>query len=197
MPQASMSFIPEAATEFAKPEIMEFIDDAMADPSFVATDFVPLWASANAADLARAAFLPYQPTEDLNQTGGSSAGNFDTNSSSIPTLQQLGRTPTSMSMPAHLTQSQRQQQDSQQPTPHSLTQQSPLNTNGAEENLPTWLWPANGTPDIMQMPNVGNGEDMDMNMDDRFDWQTWQESLGRYEVETNGGRAGNTWGAGF
>ncbi|KAH6633915.1 fungal-specific transcription factor domain-containing protein [Chaetomium sp. MPI-SDFR-AT-0129] len=199
MPQASMSFIPEAASEFAKPEIMEFIDDAMADPSSIPTDFAPLWASADPTDLARAAFLPYQPTDDPTQTGGTSAGTFDINLSSIPTLQQLGRTSTSMSMPLNLTQSQQQQQQegSQQPTPHGLPQQSPLNTNGTDENLPTWLWPANGTPDIMQMPTMGNGEDMDTNMDEGFDWQTWQESLGRYEVETNGGRAGNTWGAGF
>ena len=39
----------------------------------------------------------------------------------------------------------------------------------------------------------------DVNMDEgSFDWQSWQESLGRFELETNGGGGSGTgWGTGI
>ncbi|KAK4040976.1 fungal-specific transcription factor domain-containing protein [Parachaetomium inaequale] len=182
MPQgAPMGTHPAATADYAKAEIMQYIDDAMANPSFIPTDFTPLWNSAQPDEIARVAFFPYG---DVSQADASQG--FDPMSDP----QQLGRTSTTMSLPAHLTQPQQQQQQQQQ-TPQGLMQ-TPQN----EDNLPPWLWPTNGSPDILSLPNPG-AEDLDIAMDDGFDWQTWQESLGRYEVEANGGRAGSTWGPGL
>ncbi|KAH6651298.1 fungal-specific transcription factor domain-containing protein [Chaetomium tenue] len=185
MPQDTMGIHPAATANYAKPEVMDFIDQAMSNPSFIPLDFAPLWSTAQPEEIARVAFFPYQnQTSDPSQVD--SAISFDP-STPIPDLQQMGRTSTSMSLPAHLSQPQHQQQ-----TPQGMAQ-GPQN---AEENLPPWLWPTTGSPDILRLPNMG-GEDMDTTMDEGFDWQTWQESLGRYEVEANGGRAGSTWGPGL
>ncbi|KAK3299833.1 fungal-specific transcription factor domain-containing protein [Chaetomium fimeti] len=181
MPQNTMGIHPAATAAYAKPEYMEYLDDAMSNPSFIPTDFGPLWASAQPDEIARVAFFPYQ-TGDPSQVDSSI--NFDP-TTPVPDLQPMGRTSTSMSLPAHLSQHQQQ-------TPQGMAQATPNN----DDNLPPWLWPTTGSPDILRLPSMG-GEDMDTNMDEGFDWQTWQESLGRYEVEANGGRAGSTWGPGL
>jgi hypothetical protein len=92
-----------------------------------------------------------------------------------------------MSMPSHLAQPQQQQH-----TPQMA--HTPLNNH--DDNLPPWLWPTNGSPDILRMPNSGP-EDVDVNMDEGFDWQSLQESMGWYDVEAYGGRGGSTWGPGL
>ncbi|KAL2192627.1 fungal-specific transcription factor domain-containing protein [Corynascus similis CBS 632.67] len=179
MPPSSMGVPPSVTEDYAKPEVMEYLDGAMADPAFIPIDFAPLWNTAQPDDIVRAAFHPSYQTGNIPQDNGSLG--FDTNPPII-NMQQMGRSSTSMSLPSHLSQPQ-QQQASQGMV------QTPLNN---EDNLPPWLWPTTGSPDILNMPNMGN-DDMDMNMDDGFDWQTWQENLGRYEVEANGGRGGSTW----
>lgn len=71
-------------------------------------------------------------------------------------------------------------------------QQTGGTTAGLEENLPPWLWPpTTGSNDLLNVPNQIDLEDIDVNMDEGFDWQTWQERLGRYEV------SGGGWGPGL
>ncbi|KAK4129768.1 hypothetical protein N657DRAFT_560927 [Parathielavia appendiculata] len=193
---------------FAKPELMQYLDDAMANPSFIPTDFVGLWDSA-ADDIIRAAIYssPAGELPGAAQQGvqgmGYDPGNMPIQGIQQPQpqqqqQQQLGRIPTPMSLPTQL-QPQQQQQVQQQ----GMAQAPAPAANGGgvvEESLPPWLWPVptNGSPDILRnLPNIMGAEDMDMAMDEGFDWQTWQESLGRYEVEANGGRAGSTWGPGL
>ncbi|SPQ17675.1 1ac17033-b09a-4c88-9083-81c6179ec833 [Thermothielavioides terrestris] len=183
---------PCSPADFAKPEILEYLDSAMANSTFVATDFAPLWSDGAPEEMVRAAFFPCPtaPTADVSSLA------FDPASTVTP-LAGL------------------QQQQQQQPTPLNvagsggggIVQTAPLGGGGGsmpDECLPPWLWPAaNGggsPPDFLRLPGVGAGgaaEDLDINMDEGFDWQTWQESLGRYEVEANGGRAGSTWGPGL
>ncbi|KAL2174153.1 fungal-specific transcription factor domain-containing protein [Thermothelomyces heterothallicus CBS 202.75] len=178
-PQGTMGAHAADTAGYAKPEVMEYLDGAMADPAFIPIDFAPLWNTAQPDEVVRGAFnTPYQPG---NFTQNSGSLGFDTNTP-MPDLRQIGRTPTSMSLPAHLSQPQQQQ------TSQGMVQ-TPLNN---EDTLPPWLWPTTGSPDILNLPNTEN-DDVDMNMDDGFDWQTWQENLGRYEVEANGGRTGSTW----
>jgi hypothetical protein len=186
-PSNTINTQPAPAADFARPELMEYLDDAMANPSFIPTDFLPLWDSNPSDEAARATFFPYytadstpQPDHNLGYAPGTPT---------IADLQQMSRVPTSMSMPSHITQPQQQQHTPQ------MAQAPP---NNHDDNLPPWLWPTNGSPDILRMPNMGPEDvDVDVNMDEGFDWQTWQESLGRYEVEANGGRAGSTWGPGL
>ncbi|KAL2159370.1 hypothetical protein VTH06DRAFT_2373 [Thermothelomyces fergusii] len=162
-----------------KPEVMEYLDGAMASPTYTPMDFAPLWNTGQPDEVVRATYnAPYQPG-NFAQNGGSLALGTTT---PMPDLRPLGRTPTSMSLPAHLSPAQ------QQHAPPGMVQ-APLHK---EEALPPWLWPATGSPDILNLPHTGP-DDIDMNMDDGFDWQTWQENLGRYEVEANGGRVGSTW----
>jgi hypothetical protein len=180
MPQTSaMPMQPGAPQDFAKPDLMQYLDEAMTNPSFIPTDFVPLFDTPS-DEIVRAA-LYASPTGGLFGLG--EGPSYDA-SMPMPGLQQMGRTPTSMSLPSQLQQQQ---------TQAGMAQAPPMS---GEENLPPWLWPTSGSPDIMRMPNMG-GEDMDTSMDEGFDWQTWQESLGRYESEANGGRGGSTWGPGL
>ena len=180
---------------FSRPELMEILDDAMANPGFVPTDLIPIWANDASDELARAAFFAY-PSSEPPRVDPSLA--FDSTPLPPQLQHHLDRTAAAagMGLPAHLQQQQPQQV--QQGTPMG----GDVNAGGqvaatSEENLPPWLWPTTGSPDIMHMPYMSGGEDVDTNMDEGFDWQGWQESLGRYEVEANGGRAGSTWGAGL
>ncbi|KAK4239317.1 fungal-specific transcription factor domain-containing protein [Achaetomium macrosporum] len=198
-PNTTMALLqPSSITDFAKPEVMEYLDAAMADSTpFIPTDLGPLYP---VSEDIRAAFFAY-PTGDLARADTSSSLGFDP-STPIPDIQQIGRTPTSVSLPStlpnHVGQQQQPQQpqQTQTPQPRGIGLQTTGTSMNDDSNLPSWLWPTNGSPDILRMPSTG-GEDMDMNMDEGFDWQTWQESLGRYELEANGGRAGSTWGPGL
>jgi hypothetical protein len=187
-----------SSTDFAKPGVMEFLDAAMSDSQpFIPTDDLgPLLYPAS--DDIRAAFFGGYPTGDLARADTSNAFGFDP-SAPTPDLQQIGRTPTSISLPSTLPShvSQQQSQQSQQQTPQSGGMGVQSGSMNEDNNLPTWLWPTmNRSPDFLRIPSTG-GEEMGMDMDEGFDWQTWQESLGRYEVEANGGRAGSTWGPGL
>lgn len=178
---------PGAGVDFAKPELMEYLDAAMTSPTFIPTDFGPLFPAD--VDMARAsASLFAYPTGDVSRMDSSSQG-FDP-STPLPTTNaalHMGRTASAApGAVGHL-----QQQRTPQPQP-SMMQTSQNDDN----SLPPWLWPNHGSPDFLRMPNM-TAEDMDMNMDEGFDWQRWQESLGRYEMEANGGRAGSTWDPGL
>ncbi|KAK1752666.1 fungal-specific transcription factor domain-containing protein [Echria macrotheca] len=75
-------------------------------------------------------------------------------------------------------------------------QQSPALSNPAvilkdHRNLPPWMWPDNGMSDPFGMPNIP-AEELDVTMDETFDWQNWQESLGKYELDGNGTWDGRT-----
>lgn len=164
--------------DFAKPEYMEFLDAAMTNPTFVPTDFVQLFP-VDGSEIARASLFGY-PIGEVPRVD-SSVG-FDP-STPLPTHAGLHMdgTPAGMGVAAHM----------QQQTPQHTMVQTPQN----DDNLPSWMWPAGGSPDFLRMPDMT--DDVDMNVDESFDWQTWQESLGRYEMEANGGRVGSTWGPGL
>ena len=172
MPVTSMSMQP---ADSLRPEVMDYLDDAMSNPAFIPIDLIPLWSSDTTTEFTQAMSFAY-PSDPPQSSLGIN-----------PNLQrqqqqQMGQTPMSMGLPGQLAPQQGMVQGG--------------DANNGEENLPPWLWPTNGSPDILRMPYMAaGGEDADTNMDEGFDWQTWQESLGRYEVE-NGG-AGSTWGAGL
>ncbi len=172
MPATSMSV---QAAESLRPEVMDYLDEAMTNPSFIPIDLIPLWGSDTTNEFTQALSFAYP-----NDPPPSSLG-IDPNLQRQQ-QQQMGQTPMSMGLPGQMAQ-------------QGMVQGG--DANSGEENLPPWLWPTNGSPDILRMPYMAaGGEEADTNMDEGFDWQTWQESLGRYEVE-NGGRAGSTWGAGL
>ncbi len=175
MPVTSMSMPP---ADSLRPEVMDYLDEAMTNPSFLPIDLIPLWGSDTTNDFTQAMSFAYPSDPPPSSLG------IDPNlQRQQQQQQQMGQTPMSMGLPGQMAQQQGMVQGG--------------DTNNGEENLPPWLWPTNGSPDILRMPYMAaGGEEADTNMDEGFDWQTWQESLGRYEVE-NGGRAGSTWGAGL
>ena len=172
MPVTSMSMQP---ADSLRPEVMDYLDDAMSNPAFIPIDLIPLWSSDTTTEFTQAMSFAYPSDPPPSSLG------IDPNLQRQQ-QQQMGQTPMSMGLPGQLAPQQGMVQGG--------------DANNGEENLPPWLWPTNGSPDILRMPYMAaGGEDADTNMDEGFDWQTWQESLGRYEVE-NGG-AGSTWGAGL
>ena len=173
MPVTSMSMQP---ADSLRPEVMDYLDDAMSNPAFIPIDLIPLWSSDTTTEFTQAMSFAYPSDPPPSSLG------IDPNLQRQQQQQQMGQTPMSMGLPGQLAPQQGMVQGG--------------DANNGEENLPPWLWPTNGSPDILRMPYMAaGGEDADTNMDEGFDWQTWQESLGRYEVE-NGG-AGSTWGAGL
>ncbi len=172
MPVTSMSMQP---ADSLRPEVMDYLDDAMSNPAFIPIDLIPLWSSDTTTEFTQAMSFAYPSDPPPSSLG------IDPNLQRQQ-QQQMGQTPMSMGLPGQLAPQQGMVQGG--------------DANNGEESLPPWLWPTNGSPDILRMPYMAaGGEDVDTNMDEGFDWQTWQESLGRYEVE-NGG-AGSTWGAGL
>lgn len=196
------SIQPGAIGNYPKTEMLEYLDSAMTAPSFIPTDFIPLWANEASDEIARAAFFAY-PGPDMPRVDSAMAGFVP--GTPIPGLHHdVGSSQSQAGIHPQQQQPQQPQQQQQQPPPPppqpgapgqpGIVQTPALN----EDNLPPWLWPATGSPpDILRMPSNMNAEEMDINMDEGFDWQTWQESLGRYELEANGGRAGSTWGPGL
>ena len=172
--------------DYIKPELMDYLDAAMSSTStFIPTELGPLWGADASDEIARAAFFAY-PVGDISRVDNNSMG-------FVPNTPMQNLHMGNQNVVSHVQQQQQhhQQQQPQRQQSQSSIVQTPVN----DDNLPPWLWPATGSPDILRMPYMN--EDMDINMDEGFDWQTWQESLGRYELEANGGRAGSTWGPGL
>lgn len=71
------------------------------------------------------------------------------------------------------------------PTGTAITTAEPMK----DHELPPWLW-SGGPADPLRLPV--QGEELDVNMEEGFDWQNWQESLGQLEGGQTGGweRAG-------
>ncbi|KAK0732529.1 fungal-specific transcription factor domain-containing protein [Apiosordaria backusii] len=169
-----------------KPEVMDYIDSAMSNSTpFVTTDFAPLF---------------YGDIGDFTQTQsfGYPPAGLDFNTAPTPNY---GNPTVSLGTPVQLQPQQQRQQASQQQQQHQHQQQQQqgmLQSPQHLEQLPPWMWPTNaGSPDFLRMPNMGSLDDVDMNVDEGFDWQNWQESLGKYELETTGGRTSSTWGPGI
>ncbi|KAL1875312.1 hypothetical protein VTK73DRAFT_10149 [Phialemonium thermophilum] len=61
-----------------------------------------------------------------------------------------------------------------------------------ESNPPPWLWNADtGSGNLVET----SLDDLDMNMDEGFDWQNWQQSIRGFEMETNTAGFGGVWGS--
>ncbi|KAK4166325.1 fungal-specific transcription factor domain-containing protein [Cladorrhinum sp. PSN259] len=159
---------------------MDLLDSVMSNNTFMSSDFAHLF-SGEAAEFARNTIFGYQPNEISRM---STPMDFNT---STPNYGLRGANTMPVGNSNAGTFQQQLQQQQQQGMGGGI--QSPVSM---EDQLPPWLWPGTGSPDIMRMPNLAV-EDADMNVDEGFDWQNWQESLGRYELE-NGGRANSAWG---
>ncbi|KAK4210651.1 fungal-specific transcription factor domain-containing protein [Rhypophila decipiens] len=155
------------------PVFMDYISDAMANPAFSPADLTALW--------------PRPKDDGAAATFGFSAGD-------IGTEMTLG-----YQVNHHdSNQNNRQQQ-------HSLSggldggradMTSPLINY---DNPPPWIWPTasdGSSGEMLRVPNW-TPEDGDVNMEEGFDWQNWQESLGRFEMEANGGFGNGTWATGL
>lgn len=165
-------------------ELMKYLDATMSSPSAHANlVFGALWNSSHSEEIARPAFLGYPPA---HASRGDAGIGFEPSTAS--TNVDTPAIAASMGVPGYMPPPPQQQQQQTQPA----MVQTPL----PGDNPAPWLWPIGGSPDILRMPSA-NGEDMDVNMDETFDWQTWGENLGRYELEANGGRAGSTWAPGL
>lgn len=62
-----------------------------------------------------------------------------------------------------------------------------------DDNPPPWMWSPGPLPVANQLPGPPV-DDMDVNMDEGFDWQNWQESI---QLEMSGGGTGGVWGQGI
>ncbi|EGO53307.1 hypothetical protein NEUTE1DRAFT_92483 [Neurospora tetrasperma FGSC 2508] len=163
----------------SKPEMMDFLDPTMTNQGFNPQEFIPLWRGPP--------FDPSRPPVYGFSNGDiprmDSAANF--NPATIPDFNRSTTPAPTGGNQLHHTPGPGPNMN----TAQGMQVQSPVK----DENAP-WLWPGPGLPEMLRVPNF-QVEDMDVNMDEGFDWQNWQESLGRFEMETNGGStATSTWG---
>jgi hypothetical protein len=181
---------------FNSPAVIESLDEAMSQPAFVPTDFIPLFNAANpdatgVFDLASSQGLGY-PSSTSTLSNLNAIGTDGLPSSLSPSTGLTGGTMSMGGPNSQMSQASPQVPFSASQSGLGVGQQTGGTTAGFEENLPPWLWPpTTGSNDLLNVPNQIDLEDIDVNMDEGFDWQTWQERLGRYEV------SGGGWGPGL
>ena len=158
---------------FNKPDIMDYLDSAMANPNFNPTFFPTIWSGRT------------EPA--TNRTPDSVYG------IGVPDVPGLGYVRGSVTGGAR--------PPSSLPHTQSGAASASLTTSPLQDhhNLPPWMWPDNGNGGLGNTPPMPSTNFEDVNMDEgSFDWQSWQESLGRFELETNGGGGSGTgWGTGI
>jgi len=158
--------------QFNKPDLMEFIDSAMSGGTVEPGFFPELWSRISGSVPSQTPDSVFGvPTPGLHRMHSMSASVYDStallgdNSARIPTPQ--GQTQTSNAGLASTT--------------------SPLQDH---HNLPPWMWPVADPPPMQSVPI----DDLDVNMDEGFDWQNWQETL-KFDLEGSG--PGTAWGSGL
>lgn len=145
----------------------QFMDATFSTP-FIPTLLYPFtWAPGDPADTKPDAGLAFP---------GDSVSGADISSSSVPT--HAGTSAAGSGQGYTITQPRQQQQFAVK-----------------AENRPPWLWPSSSTS--ASNPTTALVDDIDVNMDEGFDWQNWQESIRGFEMETNGAAAGGVWGQGI
>ncbi|KAK0657873.1 fungal-specific transcription factor domain-containing protein [Cercophora newfieldiana] len=160
----------EIDAQFVKPDVMEFLDSAMSANTFEPAFFPAMWTRASIS-------LASQTPEAAYGISTSGARRME-NMVPYDSTALLGDNARVMAPPSHTN------------TGNSgfTSTVSPLQDHN---NLPPWMWPASDPPQSQSMPF----EELDVNMDEGFDWQNWQENLGKYDLEGTG--AGAAWGSGI
>ncbi len=74
------------------------------------------------------------------------------------------------------------------------SQMIPSNTFSNDDNPPPWLWSPAPSQEPSQFAET-RSEDMDVNMDEGFNWQGFQEDLSKFEIANGGSTVG--WATGF
>jgi len=178
---------PGAGEQNSDPRGEEFIDefmDATFSAPFVPTLLFPLaWSSGDPIDTAR------QTTSEFSNGGVPRVNNHLASASSVSTSLEGSST---SSGPNYASMQSRSLLPQHQPQQQQHQQQSPLK----EDHRPAWLWPSDSGLALNRFPSAP-AEDIDVNMDEGFDWQNWQESIRGFELETSGGGAGGVWGQGI
>ncbi|KAK3392758.1 fungal-specific transcription factor domain-containing protein [Podospora didyma] len=158
------------------PEFMDYVDAAILDPAFNPQNFANLWnrdAVMHLGGPSMFAFAEGDMSQHMNAAPAESTSLYGASTTMAGPLR---------TMTAGSSTSFHHQHQHQQPSPAF-----------SRDDLPPWLWSSNtGADDAIRVPNLNHVE-MDVNMDEGFDWQNWQESLGRFEMEANGGAASGAW----
>jgi len=150
------------------PMFMDYISDALANPEFTASDLVALWG---------------RPKNDHTAAFGFSTGDLPSTDITLGYQVNHGNHNNSMGQ--------------QQPLPGGRADGASPVIN--YDHPPPWMWATasdGSSGGMMRVPNW-SPDDTDVNMDEGFDWQNWQESLGRFEMENNGGLGNGTWATGL
>lgn len=162
------------------PTFMDYISDAMANPAFSPADLGVLWA---------------RPKDEPSAT------TFGFSASDIPDADlTLGNQVNQHGSSNNNTINGQQSQQQQQPLPGGDAPRADLASPIINyDHPPPWMWPTasdGSSGEMLRVPNW-TPEDGDVNMEEGFDWQNWQESLGRFEMEANGGFGNGTWATGL
>ncbi len=147
---------------------MQFVGDTMSNPHVVPADFLPaVWGlTGGITDPARLGLYGF---------GGS------------------GDIPRADSMINTAAQSTAQGQASGDGYA-ATSQEMASSAISNDDNPPPWLWSPGASQEPAQFHGAP-GEDVDVNMDEGFNWQGFQEDLNKFESANGGTTVG--WAAGF
>ncbi|KAK0631392.1 fungal-specific transcription factor domain-containing protein [Immersiella caudata] len=158
-------------SQFNKADVMDFLDSAMSSATFEPHFFPAMWSRAG---------------ESLaSQTPESVYGNSTPGMQRMDNMDAFGLTSLASDNIGTLAP----------PTQgHGVNGGLPSTISPLQDhnNLPPWMWPVADPPPVQ---NVAAMEELDVNMDEGFDWQNWQENLGKFDLEGTG--TGAAWGSGI
>ncbi|KAH8894204.1 hypothetical protein GQ53DRAFT_780281 [Thozetella sp. PMI_491] len=177
-PESTIAPTPSAVPQStANDHLMDFVGEAMSNPHVVPHDFIPaMWNISD--NLHNPGHLDMY---GLNVPGGMlDIGGNTMTPGAVPPLASALRSKPSPGASGY--------------SAHS--EASPGGTPG-DDNPPPWLW-SPGPVSTVEATDYSTmqSDDYDMNMDEGFNWQGFQEDLSKFEMATGGGRGG-AWGSGF
>lgn len=192
---ASTSSAPTGQGNFPDEQVMQMLGDSLMSSQIDMPHLASLaWAEqaggtgAGANPSANVARMSNQPRRSAvgQNRGGVQQGSPPPNAY-LP--------PGPMTTPAVTAQPRQSfpQDDSQQASPWLWNNMSGVPAGGVSSSLS--MTPLDSGAGIAVVPEAQYDE-LDMTMDEGFDWQHWQESLGKLELEM-GGSAGGVWGHGI
>jgi len=160
-----------ANANFNKHNVMEFLDSAMSSHTFEPTFFPAMWSRDNGSLASQTPNSNFGATPEMQRMENMVA--YDSTALLGDNSGTRGSNPPNQAHGGN---------------GGTSSMASPLQDHN---NLPPWMWPVADPPRLQNLPM----EDLDVNMDEGFDWQNWQESLGRFELEGSG--TGAAWGSGI
>ncbi|KAI4593423.1 hypothetical protein KJ359_009313 [Pestalotiopsis sp. 9143b] len=187
-PQQNGQLQPDAPQPFTQTDL-DYISGVMAHPEFNPADFWSVAFTENSTNIARQAIfgsgmqagaMPPQQQQPQPQSAPLMPPAMTSNGSPITSKGGIAFPHDSTGTPSTMMTTQ-----TAQSTPMTQPAVLPQATGMVDDNVPPWLWPnAWKWNDTDASGNaVPNPQEVDVNMEEDFNWQDWQQSIRGFELD--------------